>query len=754
MRWVTWKKLIAFCCCFPEVQFLERFLEKSLSWKIRGLTDFKFLVGHDVERFSYLVGDNLEFEYVQWGQCMRFVNGEMIPDSVLKILTCSTAFYLDHHIKVCSLTEFGISNLNGLRLCIVRDCPKIETVIASKNPFEVVFPVLEHLSIYYLSNLGRIWEGTIPQGSFDNLRILTVHTCPKLQFVFASSMLQFFSNLEELIVEHCPAITEIIFQDHVVDSGSGTLPRLKTLKLHYLPELVNIMQGAWPPLENISIYNCPVLKKLGIDSNSSHTIKEIKAENDWWEKLEWQYASLHSLGALVGASLLQSSECGRSIKMHDLIRDLAVGILSLEGEGYQFLFRSYSKMAQHSDMGNSSSYRLLESFQSNRQSILHGRQFLLRAGVGLTEPPVKDEWEESKMMFLMDNKLSKLPERPSCLKLLALFLQRNHHLRVIPSLFFDLMPCLTVLNLSKTRIKSLPKSLFKLMSLEFLERFLEKSLSRKIRGLTDFKFVVGHDVKRFSYLIGDNLEFEYVQCGQCMGFVNGEMIPDAVLKILTCSTAFYLDHHIKVCSLTEFGISNLNGLRLCIVRDCPKIETLIASKNPFEVVFPVLEHLSIYYLSNLGRIWEGTIPQGSFDNLRILTVHTCPRLQFVFASSMLQFFSNLEELIVEHCPAITEIIFQDHVVDSGSGTLPRLKTLKLHYLPELVNIMQGAWPPLENISFYNCPVLKKLGIDSNSSHTIKEIKAENDWWEKLEWQDASLHSRLQAFFTSVSDNDL
>ncbi|KAK7824605.1 putative disease resistance protein [Quercus suber] len=97
------------------------------------------------------------------------------------------------------------------------------------------------------------------------------------------------------------------------------------------------------------------------------------------------------VGALVGASLLQSSECGRSIKMHDLIRDLAVGILSLEWEGYQFLFRSYSRMAQHSDMGNSSSYRLLESFRSNRQSILHGRQFLLRAGVGLTEPPVKDE---------------------------------------------------------------------------------------------------------------------------------------------------------------------------------------------------------------------------------------------------------------------------------------------------------------------------------------------------------------------------
>ncbi|XP_030949000.1 disease resistance protein At4g27190-like [Quercus lobata] len=287
-------KLITFCCYFPEVKFLERFLEKSLSWKIQGLTDFKFVIGPDVKRFIYQVGDNLEFEYVQWGQCLRFVNGEKkkIQDAVLKVLTRSTAFYLDHHIKVCSLSEFGISNLNGLKLCMVRDCPNIETVIASEEL--VIFSILEHLSIYYLSKLGRLWEGMIPWGSFDKLRILTVHTCPKLQFVFASSMLQFFSNLEELIVKHCPGITEIIFQDQVVDSGSGTLPRLKTLKLHYLPDLVTIMRGTWPPLENISFYNCPKLKKLVIDSNTCHSIKEIKAENHWWEKLEWQDTSIRS----------------------------------------------------------------------------------------------------------------------------------------------------------------------------------------------------------------------------------------------------------------------------------------------------------------------------------------------------------------------------------------------------------------------------------------------------------------------------
>ena len=578
---------------------------------------------------------------------------------------------------------------------------------------------------------------------------------------------------------------------------------------------------------------------------------------------------------LLGASLLQISEDTLSIKMHDLIRDLASGILSLEAEGCQFMLRNYSRITQQSDTGNSSSYRSLESFEGNRQSILESRQFLSRAAAGLTEPPLKEEWEEAKLIFFMDNELSRLPERPSCPNLLALFLQRNHNLRVIPSSFFDLMPFLKVLNLSKTRIKFLPKSLSKLMSLEvlvlckceclvllpsevgslrrlevldlqgteidklpdeiselaslrhlnvsfygsvnwseyvklphelvsngiisslhnletlsidvypgdrrwdknvksvinevgnltklinfsfyfpkveFLELFLQTSLSW-IRGLTKFKFVVGHDVKRFVSQVVDNLEFDFVQWGQCLRFINGEIIPDAVVEVLTCATAFYLDHHINVCSLSEFGVGNFNGLRFCVIRECPKIQTVIASKELSEAVFPILEHLSINYLSNFNRISEGMIPQGSFAKLRMLTIQTCPKFQFVFASSMLQIFSNLEELIVEDCPAIEEIIFQDRVVDFGSDTLPSLKRLKLHYLPRLVNIMKGAWPPLESISFYDCPRLKKLGIDSNTCHTLKEIKAENDWWEDLDLQ-GTLRLPLQARFTPICDNDL
>lgn len=49
---------------------------------------------------------------------------------------------------------------------------------------------------------------------------------PQLHFVFASCILQFFSNLEELLVEDCSAIKEIIFQDQVVEKIKTSLSTL------------------------------------------------------------------------------------------------------------------------------------------------------------------------------------------------------------------------------------------------------------------------------------------------------------------------------------------------------------------------------------------------------------------------------------------------------------------------------------------------------------------------------------------------
>ena len=92
----------------------------------------------------------------------------------------------------------------------------------------------------------------------------------------------------------------------------------------------------------------------------------------------------------------------------------------------------------------------------------------MQGGLGLTKPPKDDDWKNAKEIYLMDNELLILPENPRCPNLSALFLPRNYKLRTNPTSFFDYMPALQILNLSRTGIKSLPDSLIRLVSLKRL----------------------------------------------------------------------------------------------------------------------------------------------------------------------------------------------------------------------------------------------------------------------------------------------
>ncbi|KAJ0091939.1 hypothetical protein Patl1_26713 [Pistacia atlantica] len=325
---------------------------------------------------------------------------------------------------------------------------------------------------------------------------------------------------------------------------------------------------------------------------------------------------------------------------------------------------------------------------------------------GLTEPPSEEEWRQAKTIFLMDNDLCTLPEKPNCPELSQLFMQRNSKLRVIPTSFFDLMASLTVLNLSRNRIRSLPKTLFKLINLEililrycdcqhvlpsevgFLERlevldlhgteviklpeeigklasliqlevslygsidyteyvrlpqklisngiisklhklenlienlelFLQTSIAWNTQRLSEFKFVVGPDVNDITSRVPNYIEFDYHQQGQCLRFVNSETIPEAILKVWARSTVFYLDYHLGVRNLIEFGVSNINRLKFCTMSECPNIETILESNKLTEAVFPILENLSMHDMWNLTSLCEGIMPAGSFAGLRILTV--------------------------------------------------------------------------------------------------------------------------------------
>lgn len=90
------------------------------------------------------------------------------------------------------------------------------------------------------------------------------------------------------------------------------------------------------------------------------------------------------------------------------------------------------------------------------------------SGPGLAEVE-KVEWAAEEIHLADDDHIvSELPRCPNSTSLIALYLQGNYELTAVPPLFFQRMQLLQILDLSRTSIKSLPKSLRKLVALKKL----------------------------------------------------------------------------------------------------------------------------------------------------------------------------------------------------------------------------------------------------------------------------------------------
>ncbi|TYI84912.1 hypothetical protein E1A91_D05G400500v1 [Gossypium mustelinum] len=100
---------------------------------------------------------------------------------------------------------------------------------------------------------------------------------------------------------------------------------------------------------------------------------------------------------------------------------------------------------------------------------------MIQAGLQLEELPEKEQWSpDIEKVSLMYNSISEisidvLPTK--CQLLTTLVLQHNPIKKISISLFTN-MPCLSVLNLSSTKIKSLPNSISELKNLTTLLKFI------------------------------------------------------------------------------------------------------------------------------------------------------------------------------------------------------------------------------------------------------------------------------------------
>lgn len=393
-------------------------------------------------------------------------------------------------------------------------------------------------------------------------------------------------------------------------------------------------------------------------------------------------------------------------------------------------------------------------------------EFLMQGGVGLVEPPEVGEWSRAKEICLMHNDFSELPENPRCPSLSTLYLQRNHKLRTLPASFFSHMPALEVLNLSRTRIKSLPDSLFDLVSLKRLflnECILLRTVSPKVKGLKNLEVLdlegtklmeLPEEIKQLikltclevSLLWGSSkptkqvnalIPFGALSALSLLEELNIDVGPEAEwwdssveglldeicsLDRLT-SLKFYFP---KVELLGKFNATSLTYFRIVVGRQIGRVISRLTTDIKFE-----LERWDRYLKYTYG---EG-IPKDVVKVLKqadafFLDRHTDLERLSCFGKETLE---QLRCCVLGECNELQALIDTEDFIEEGDNiTLGSLEYLYVYYMKSLETIwrgpvQKGSLSCLKSLTLRTCPKLTCIFTQEllESLHNLEELIVED-----------------------------
>ncbi|KAL3509465.1 hypothetical protein ACH5RR_028866 [Cinchona calisaya] len=218
-----------------------------------------------------------------------------LPGRVLELglVACSGITHLPEFITFAS---------SHLQSCKLRYCDDMEWIITSGWS---TFPNLECLQIDGLSKLNNLCKGIPEEGTLANLLVLRVHACNGLRTFLSIVLVKNLKNLEEIVIEDCKRVEEIIGDGTGNEEWTVILPRLCKLRLSSLPKLISIYSEVMicDSLSTIEVLECPELKTLPffmeIRVALIHSLKQIKGSRKWCEELKKSYPDcirlLHSL---------------------------------------------------------------------------------------------------------------------------------------------------------------------------------------------------------------------------------------------------------------------------------------------------------------------------------------------------------------------------------------------------------------------------------------------------------------------------
>ncbi|KAG5255032.1 disease resistance protein [Salix suchowensis] len=292
------------------------------------LTTYFFIIGQlgvdsVMDYLLYMTPEEVFYKEVLLHDCRIGEKGRFLelPEDVsaLSIGRCHDARSL------CDVSPF--KHATSLKSFGMWECDEIECLVSMSESSTDVFESLESLYLKTLRNFrvfikreGAALHSWQSNSTFSHLKKLTIGECPSMKNLFSLYMLPNLTNLEEIEVDECHAMEEIIakddeeegmmVEDSINDYAVTHLPNLKALKLSNLTELRSIFHGALicDSLEEILVVNCPKLKRIPLShSNGLPPLQKIQAyPEEWWGSVEWG-ADSNSKNALQPLCVFQES---------------------------------------------------------------------------------------------------------------------------------------------------------------------------------------------------------------------------------------------------------------------------------------------------------------------------------------------------------------------------------------------------------------------------------------------------------------
>ncbi|KAL6324356.1 hypothetical protein AAG906_012960 [Vitis piasezkii] len=580
----------------------------------------------------------------------------------------------------------------------------------------------------------------------------------------------------------------------VVNECQGLPIAIVTIAKALKGEIVEIWENALVELRSAApiniggvddkVYGC---LKLSYDHLKGHEVKSLFLLCGW---LSYGDISMHELlQYAMGLDLfdhLKSLEQARN-KLVTLVRTLKASSLLLDGEDHINPFRRGASRLLFMDADNKS-VRMHDVVRDVARNIASKdpHRFVVRED--------DEEWsktDESKYISLNCKDVHELPHRLVCPKLQFLLLQNISPTLNIPHTFFEGMNLLKVLDLSEMHFTTLPSTLHSLPNLRTLRldgcELGDIALIGELKKLQVLS-MVGSDIRRLPSEMGQLTNLMLLDLNDCRQL---DVIPRNILssmsrlECLRMKSSFtrwaaegVSDGESNAC------LSELNHLRhlTTIEIEVPAVKLLPKEDMFFEnltryAIFAgrvyswernyktsktlkleqvdrslllrdgirkLLKKTEELKLSKLEKVCRGPIPLRSLDNLKILDVEKCHGLKFLFLLSTARGLSQLEEMTINDCNAMQQIIacegeFEIKEVDhvgTDLQLLPKLRLLKLRDLPELMNFdyfgsnlettsqetcsqgnpnihmpffsYQVSFPNLEKLMLYNLLELKEI----------------------------------------------